>query len=165
MLKKRTHGDNGTQKGSEQGSDQTDQTTEYGDGRGDDVGEENTTSDTSQPDDPVLRGVVVQVLGSLQGGEEDPLGRYMGVQDSGDQKRGKTKTVGDPLDGGSSTSESGRSDELTTEVVDDDTDGDVETSGESLTSKERTSVKPRVLHLGHDGQAERKDSSAQSEPH
>jgi len=66
----------------------------------------------------VLGGVVVEILGSLEGGEEDPLGGDVGVQDSGDDKGRKTESVRNPLDERSSTTESGGGDVLARVVVD-----------------------------------------------
>jgi hypothetical protein len=142
--------------------------------RGDDVGKEDTTGDTAEPYDPVLGGVVVEILGSLERGEEDPLGGDVGVEDSRDDEGGKTESVGDPLDERSSATEGGRGDVLSTVVVDlegnavslwprrerscecstyDSADDNVKDSGETVAEQKRTSVELGVPHFGHDGQA------------
>ena len=66
----------------------------------------------------MLGGVIVEILGSLEGGEEDPLGGNVGVQDSRDDKGRETESVRDPLDEGSSTTEGRRGDVLARVVVD-----------------------------------------------
>jgi hypothetical protein len=143
--------------------------------RSDHVRKEDTSRDTAEPNDPVLRSIVVEILGSLERRQEDPLGGDVGVEDSRDDEGGKTESVGDPLDERSSATESGRGNVLTTVVVDleggdglaltgyandcvatsthDSADDDVKNSRESVAKQERTSVEPGILHLGHDRQA------------
>lgn len=86
--------------------------------RSDHVRKEDTSRDTAEPNDPVLGSIVVEILSSLERRQEDPLGGYVGVEDSRDDQGGKTESVGDPLDERSSATESGRGDILTTVVVD-----------------------------------------------
>lgn len=74
-----THGDDGTQEGTEQGPDKPYQTPEHWNCRRNNVGEEHTPGHTAQPDDPMFRGIIVQILGPLEGGEEDPFGRDVRV--------------------------------------------------------------------------------------
>ena len=66
--------------------------------RSDHVRKEDTSRDTAEPNDPVLRSIVVEILSSLKRRQEDPLGGYVGVEDSRDDQGGKTESVGDPLD-------------------------------------------------------------------
>lgn len=58
----------------QQGTDQTDEATEDGDRRGDDVGGQGDGAGETEPDDPVLGRVVVQVVGTAKGADEEVLG-------------------------------------------------------------------------------------------
>lgn len=58
----------------EQSTDEGHQTAEDGDRRGNDVGGERHGSGKTEPDDPVLGGVVVKVVGAAQSADEEVLG-------------------------------------------------------------------------------------------
>lgn len=58
----------------QQGTDQTDEATEDGNRRGDDVGGQGDGAGETEPDDPVLGRVVVQVVGTTKGADEEVLG-------------------------------------------------------------------------------------------
>ena len=60
--------------GTQQGADERHKTTENGDCRRDDVRDEGDAAGEAEPDDPVLGGVVVQVLGAAQGADEEVFG-------------------------------------------------------------------------------------------
>ena len=72
--------------------------------RSDHVRKEDTSRDTAEPNDPVLGSIVVEIVGSLERRQEDPLGGYVSVEDSRDDEGGKTESVGDPLDQNTGTS-------------------------------------------------------------
>jgi hypothetical protein len=58
----------------QQGADQTDEATEDGDRGGDDVGGQRDGAGETEPHNPVLGGVVVQVVGAAKGADEEVLG-------------------------------------------------------------------------------------------
>ena len=71
----------------EQGADEGDETTEDGDRGRDDVGGEGDSAGEAEPGDPVLGGVVVQVVGAAKGADEEVLGGDLGFV-SADSIRG-----------------------------------------------------------------------------
>lgn len=58
----------------QQGADQADEAAKDGDSRGDDVGGQGDGAGETEPHNPVLGGVVVQVVGAAEGADEEVLG-------------------------------------------------------------------------------------------
>lgn len=55
-------------------TDQTDEAAEDGDRRGDDVGGQGDGAGEAEPYNPVFGGVMVQVVGTAKGADEEVLG-------------------------------------------------------------------------------------------
>jgi hypothetical protein len=102
---------------------------------------------SQHPDKYVLGGQLVCVSRVQFNKPNSSSPTYVNVQDLGDKKTRKNQAVADFLHENTSRSESRRSHIRTAEVVDNDSDDDVNHGGGSLADQNGAGVKPGVLHL------------------
>lgn len=148
------HGSHGleTHEGTEDGAHERDEAAEGGDAAGDAVGDDGGAEDAADPGAPVHEGVGGEVLRVSEEADEDVLGGQVGVEDHGDHQTGEGEAVGDLLHESTSGTESGRGDEGSAEVVDDDADDEVGADSDTTAKGERPDVLLGVPHLRGDGE-------------
>lgn len=136
---------------SKQSADERDERTKVWHSRADDIGCECNTKRARQPCNPMGLGVRDKVLGSLHYAEEDIFGWIVGDEASRSDETGDSEAVTDALEKRASRSKSRRCHVGATEVVNHDTDDDIDSGHRTLADVHGFVVVPGVAHLRHDG--------------
>ena len=131
----------------EEGADQADEVTEAGNGRAEEVRNGGASEHARDPVDPVLDGVLREVLRVGEQADKDVLGGDVGVEDTGHEETGEGETVADLLHQRASRAESRGGDELTAEVVDDGAADDVHGGRDGLAGDDGLGEVAGVAHF------------------